>query len=54
MPIDKMIDQILESSGWSEALTEAGVFTSGRAEGLERGTNVNRSHYAQEVTLVAL
>ena len=49
-----MPSEWLDSSGWTTALTEAGVTTSGKAEALVSASHVKRSRYAHQVTLAAL
>ena len=54
MAIDSVFGDVLQCSGWSQALSQSSIFTSGRADALEKGSNVNRSRYAYEITLLAL
>ena len=55
MCIQSMLAMLLESSGWSAALTAAGIASPGRAESLARGSHdVNLAGYAHEVTCATL
>ena len=54
MAMDSVIGEVLSRSGWRKALTGVGVFPAGGCDALEKGSNVNRSGYAYEVTIVKL
>jgi hypothetical protein len=45
---------LLESSGWTEALTEASVATSGTADSFLKVTHLTRTRHAHQVTSLAL
>ena len=44
----------LEDSGWTSALTEADITTSGRADSLMIGSQVKQMRYTHEVTAYSL
>ena len=54
MVIQSMLGKWLEGSGWSSALAEAGIVTSGRAEALLSASHVKRTRYAHHVTAASL
>ena len=54
MAILNMLGKWLDGSGWSSALVEAGVATSGRAAALLSASHVKRSRYAHQVTVASL
>ncbi len=50
----KAIGDVLQGSGWAEALVEAGVASSGTADGILSAVHVTKARYAHQVTYVAL
>ena len=50
MAVLSMLGKWLEGSGWSSALVEAGIVTSGRAEVMLSASHVKRTRYAHQVT----
>ena len=54
MAILNMLGKWLDGSGWSSALVEAGVATSGRAAALLSASHVKCSRYAHQVTVASL
>ncbi|XP_048003917.1 uncharacterized protein LOC125240114 [Leguminivora glycinivorella] len=50
----KIIGQLLNGSGWVEALVQANVTTQGRGESMLTASNVVRTRYAHQVTAAAL
>ena len=54
MAMSTMLGKWLEGSGWSAALVEAGIATSGRAEAMLSASHVKRTLYAHQVTAVSL
>ena len=48
------IGDMLHSSGWVEAITDAGVTTSGRADSVLKSAHLTRTRYAHQVTLPVL
>ena len=46
----KSIGSILEDSGWTSALVEAGVASSGTADSFLSATNVTRTRQAHQIT----
>ncbi len=54
MAITKTLGQWLDGSGWSTALADSGITTSGRADDAVKGGNVTRSRYFHQVTATAL
>ena len=49
MVIQNMLRKWLEGSGWSSALVEAGIVTSGRAEALLSASHVKHTRYVYYV-----
>ena len=49
-----MLGKLLEGSGWSSALVEAGIATSGRAEAMLSASHAKRTRYAHQVTAASL
>ena len=45
----KLVGQCLEESGWLSTLVQSEVVTSGRAEGIEKGSHITRPRYAHQV-----
>ena len=45
----KVVGEWLEKSGWLSTLVQSGVATSGRAEGIEKGSHITRTRYAHQV-----
>ena len=45
----KLVGQWLEESGWLSTLVQTGVATSGRAEGIEKGSHITHTRYAHQV-----
>ena len=54
MAMLSMLGKWLEGSGWSSALVEAGIATSGRAEAMLSASHVKRTRYAHQVTAASL
>ena len=54
MAFQEMLGKWLGGSGWDVKLSEAGVFTAGRAHSALGASNVKRTRYAHDVTCVAL
>ena len=53
--IQNMLAMLLESSGWSDALSAAGIASPGRADSLAKSSHdVNLAGYAHEITCAAL
>ena len=50
----KILGEWLHNSGWSNALVQADITTSGRADAICKGSHVTRSRCAQQVTACAL
>ena len=50
----KCLGKLLHGSGWTAALTQAGVATQGCAESFLNGSHVKRTRHAHEVTVCAL
>ena len=48
------LGDLLEGSGWSTAISEAGISTSGSAQALLRCAHITRTRHAHQVTAVAL
>ena len=44
----------LKASGWVDALVEAGIITSGKADSLLQCSHINRTRYAHELTVASL
>ena len=47
------LGKLLEKSGWDEALTEAEVFSSGRAQSVVHASHLKRTRFAHEISVVA-
>ena len=45
----KVVGQWLEESGWLSTLVQLRVATSGRAEGIEKGSHITGTRYAHQV-----
>ena len=54
MALFNMLGKWLDGSGWSSALIEAAVVTSGRADILLSAFHIKRTHYAHQVTVASL
>ena len=54
MAMLSMLGKWLEGSGWSGALVEANIATSGRAEAMLSASHVKRTRYAHQVTVASL
>ena len=54
MSFMSIIGDWLEGSGWSTAIVDAGVTTTGRGEALLSGSHVKRSRHVHQVTKAAL
>lgn len=50
----KALGQWLENSGWTAALVESGIITSGRADSLLNASHIRRTRRFHEITAVAL
>jgi hypothetical protein len=48
------LGDVLESSGWTVALTEAGVATSGTTDSFLKVSHITRSRYAHQITALTL
>ena len=49
MALLRLLGVWLTGSGWTTALTEAGVCTSGRVDAVVKGSHVTRSSYVHQV-----
>ena len=49
-----MLGDYLADSGWTTALTDAGVATAGIADSLLKASHLTRTRHAHQVTCVAL
>ena len=54
MNLMKLLGHWLDGSGWSKALVEAGITTSGKADDAVKGGHVTRLRYFHEVTAASL
>lgn len=54
MALWSTIGDILEGSGWTIALLEAGIATSGMAESFLKASHLTRTRHSHQVTLLAL
>ena len=54
MAVLSMLGKWLDGSGWSGALVEAGITTSGKAEALISASHVKCTRYAHQVTAASL
>ena len=54
MALWNTIGDFLEGSGWTAALTEAGVATAGKAESCLKASHLTRPRCVHQVTLLAL
>ena len=54
MTLWNTLGDILESSGWTTALTEAEVATSGTADSFLKASHLTRTRHAHQVTLLTL
>ena len=54
MVVLSMLGKWLDGSGWSGALVEAGITTSGKAKALISASHVKRTRYAHQVTAAFL
>ena len=50
----KTIGKLLDGSGWTDALTIADVYSSGKADSCLQASHVKRTRYAHQVTLATL
>jgi hypothetical protein len=50
----KMLGDLLEDSGWTGALVQAGAATSGRADSFLKASHVTRTRWAHQVTASSL
>lgn len=48
------LGDLLEGSGWSTAIAEAGIATTGTADALLKAAHVTKSRYSHEVTYTAM
>ena len=49
----KAIGSWLLGSGWTEAIAQAGITTTGRAESLVTSTHITRTRYAHQLQVTA-
>ena len=54
MALWSVCGDLLEDSGWTTALAEAGIASSGTAESFLKVTNLTRTRHAHQVTVLAL
>ena len=54
MALWNTIGDFLESSGWIEALSEAGIASSGTADSFLKAAHLTRTRHSHQVTLLAL
>lgn len=54
MAMVNVLGDWLEGSGWVPALTEADIFTQGRAEAVIKGSHITRARYAHQVSASVL
>ena len=54
MTMWRLYGDYLETSGWTNALTEAGIASSGTADSLLRVSHLTRTRHADQVTALAL
>ena len=54
MALWSAIGDLLECSGWTDALIEAGVSSSGTADTFSRGSHLTKTGRVHQVTLLAL
>ncbi|GFR75331.1 hypothetical protein ElyMa_000452400 [Elysia marginata] len=54
MALWKTLGDILEGSGWTTALAESGVASSGTADSYQKVTHLNRTRHAHQVTFLTL
>ena len=54
MALWSVCGDLLEDSGWTTALAEAGIASSGTAESFLKVTHVTRTRHAHQVTVLAL
>ena len=54
MAMWRMYGDYLEASGWTNALTEAGVASSGTADSLQRVSHLTRTRHAHQVAALTL
>ena len=47
------LGKLLDKSGWDEALTEAEVFSSGRAQSVIHASHLKQTRFAHEISVVA-
>jgi len=50
----KALGSLVTGSGWAKAITDAGIVSSGSAEGLLTASHVRRCRHAHEISLAAL
>ena len=50
----KTFGDYLEGSGWTDALTQVGIASSGTADTLLKASHLTRTRHAHQVTAVAL
>ena len=50
----QMVGKLLPDTGWSNLLTQAQVFTSGRAQSVLDEHHIKRTRYAHQVSLMGL
>ena len=48
------LGDLLEGSGWSTAIAEAGIATTGTADALLKAAHVTKSRYSHQVTYIAM
>ncbi len=54
MALWKTLGDLLDSSGWTTALCEAGIATSGTADSFLKASHLTRTRHSHQVTLLAL
>ena len=54
MNLLKLLGDWLQGSGWTTALVQANITTSGRADSMLAGSHVTRTRYTHQVTAAAL
>ncbi len=52
--LHKVLGDLLDGSGWTSALVQAGVATSGTAEAFLKASHIRKTRYAHEVTAASL
>ena len=54
MEVLRCLGDLLDSSGWTNALTQAGIVTSGRADAVLKASHVTRARRAHQISASAL